>query len=151
MSALICFFSGSNHYSSPSSRTKGRHPSLVSLLASFVTLFPSKSDPPPHIFKICFNSVRKSQSVTFLLLISLLLHLQLLLQFHYNILLSTPAPPHVHQCGLSLSLIQILYQRHPHLLILLYRHQYLDHRGIPQSFLLTISVNEHHLDADSKQ
>lgn len=78
MSALICFFSGSNHYSSPSSRTKGRHPSLVSLLASFVTLFPSKSDPPPY-FKMCFISVRKSQSVTFLLLISLLLHLQLLL------------------------------------------------------------------------
>lgn len=79
MSALICFFSGSNHYSSPSSRTKGRHPSLVSLLASFVTLFPSKSDPPPPYFKMCLISVRKSRSVTFLLLISLLLHLQLLL------------------------------------------------------------------------
>lgn len=72
MSALICFFSGSNHYSAPSSRTLGRHLSLVSLLASFVTLFPSKSHPP--YFKMCLISVRKSRSVTFLLLISLLFH-----------------------------------------------------------------------------
>lgn len=57
MSALICFFSGSNHYSSPSSRTKGRHPSLVSLLASFVTLFPSKSHPP--LFQNVFDFSKK--------------------------------------------------------------------------------------------
>lgn len=57
MSALICFFSGSNHYSAPSSRTKGRHPSLVSLLASFVTLFPSKSPPP--LFQNVFDFSKK--------------------------------------------------------------------------------------------
>lgn len=51
------FFSGSNHYSSPSSRTKGRHPSLVSLLASFVTLFPSKSHPP--LFQNVFDFSKK--------------------------------------------------------------------------------------------
>lgn len=51
------FFSGPNHYSSPSSRTKGRHPSLVSLLASFVTLFPSKSHPP--LFQNVFDFSKK--------------------------------------------------------------------------------------------